>query len=586
MLKKILLICVCVLAMTSAVYAGSEELWVGGVMVTGSGQVTGEGITGSVTYDASTKTLTLSNATIEGSISTEGLKTLTIVGDGTISGENGIQVESCDLTVEGTGSGITVNAEEYGIHNYDGTILLKGTVNATAENNSAIMADNDIVIADGAKVNATSNLKKEDDDYFVDGIYSEHGPITINGGEVTAKGYNAGIGTRAYVEDLGDEYKPITIKGGTVTATGVDNGIYSHKALTIKDCTVVATSTNIYEYPGCDEYSGWSYAGAIYNEFGELHIENSHVTANSYSNAILACNGTLTLGSTMKITKPVGGSIYDNRAICNSEGNCVENAELAVFDTNVVPVPDALVTDEFSYTGKEQKAVSGVYDGFTWSGTTSATNAGEFSCKAVLTDKANSKWSDGTTADRTYNWKITPYKVKYVYATINPEVYTGSPITPTPTVSILKGDDDELVLTKGTDYDLSYKDNVNVGTATMTVTLKGNYAGSVDKQFEIAKAENTLSVKGKKVNIKYSKLKKKNQTSTKGFSFSNKGVGKPTYTKSKGNKKITINKTTGKITVKKGLKKGKYPVKVKVKVPGDANYKAKTKTVTVTVVVK
>ena len=58
--------------------------------------------------------------------------------------------------------------------------------------------------------------------------------------------------------------------------------------------------------------------------------------------------------------------------------------------------------------------------------------------------------------------------------------------------------------------------------------------------------------------------------------FSNKGQGAKTYAKKSGNKKIVIDKKTGKVTVKKGLKKGKYKVTVAVKAAGNGNYKAKT----------
>ena len=71
------------------------------------------------------------------------------------------------------------------------------------------------------------------------------------------------------------------------------------------------------------------------------------------------------------------------------------------------------------------------------------------------------------------------------------------------------------------------------------------------------------------------------------IAFTKNGQGKMTYTKASGNKKIVINKTTGKVTVKKGLKKGTYKVKVKVKAAGNTNYKASAvKTVTFKVKVK
>lgn len=40
-------------------------------------------------------------------------------------------------------------------------------------------------------------------------------------------------------------------------------------------------------------------------------------------------------------------------------------------------------------------------------------------------------------------------------------------------------------LVKGTDYEVSYTDNVNTGTATVTITGKGNYTGSITKTFNI-----------------------------------------------------------------------------------------------------
>ena len=64
-----------------------------------------------------------------------------------------------------------------------------------------------------------------------------------------------------------------------------------------------------------------------------------------------------------------------------------------------------------------------------------------------------------------------------------------------------------------------------------------------------------------------------------------KAQGKLTYKKSGGNKKITVS-AEGKLTVKKGLKKGTYKVKVKVTAAGNKNYKAGSKTATVTVKVK
>ena len=56
--------------------------------------------------------------------------------------------------------------------------------------------------------------------------------------------------------------------------------------------------------------------------------------------------------------------------------------------------------------------------------------------------------------------------------------------------------------------------------------------------------------------------------------------------KSKSSKALSINKKTGKITVKKGAKRGTLVAKVKVRASGNASYKPATKTVKATIVVR
>lgn len=155
---------------------------------------------------------------------------------------------------------------------------------------------------------------------------------------------------------------------------------------------------------------------------------------------------------------------------------------------------------------------------------------------------------------------------------------------------------DGNALKLGTDYTLTIKNSSGTtvaspkaaGTYYVTVEGTGHYEGTAAKAtYKIIKAKNPLTVKGKTVTVKYSKLKKKNQTlKRKTVIYMAKNQGKVTYVKASGNKKITISKTTGSVTVKKGLKKGKYTVKVKVTAAGTNNYNKITKTVAFTVKVK
>lgn len=58
--------------------------------------------------------------------------------------------------------------------------------------------------------------------------------------------------------------------------------------------------------------------------------------------------------------------------------------------------------------------------------------------------------------------------------------YTGNELTPNITLY-----DEDVLLEKGVDYDLSYENNINVGQATIIVTFKGNYNGEKRITFNI-----------------------------------------------------------------------------------------------------
>lgn len=124
-------------------------------------------------------------------------------------------------------------------------------------------------------------------------------------------------------------------------------------------------------------------------------------------------------------------------------------------------------------------------------------------------------------------------------------------------------------------YTVTYSKNKNAGTAKAKITFKNNYSGSKTLSFKINKAANPLKVSARMATVEYSKVKSANQklAVSKVLSFAKKGQGTMSYTKVSGSKKITINKSTGKVAIKKGLKKGTYEVTVKVKAAGNTNYK-------------
>lgn len=173
---------------------------------------------------------------------------------------------------------------------------------------------------------------------------------------------------------------------------------------------------------------------------------------------------------------------------------------------------------------------------------------------------------------------------------IENKTYTGKVISQDIVIK-----DGEETLREGKDYALTYKNNIDPGKASVIIEGLGKYTGTITKTFTIDKAANPLSCKAKTATIKFAKLKKKSRILDVGkvLKFAKKGQGKMTYTLSsakKGKKSfkkyIKINKITGKVTIKKGLNKGTYKVKIKVIAAGNAKYKAGSKTIILIIKIK
>ena len=95
-------------------------------------------------------------------------------------------------------------------------------------------------------------------------------------------------------------------------------------------------------------------------------------------------------------------------------------------------------------------------------------------------------YADGSGYDKGFNLKVRLIGTRPVDAliiTVPDQTYTGSALTP---VTVKDG---ETTLVENTDYTVTYTDNINVGTATATITGIGNYQGSVEKQFKIVNGE-------------------------------------------------------------------------------------------------
>lgn len=142
-----------------------------------------------------------------------------------------------------------------------------------------------------------------------------------------------------------------------------------------------------------------------------------------------------------------------------------------------------------------------------------------------------------------------------------------------------------VIMVAAKDPDDEDPDAASVLTASVRVTV-GNGAA--------VKAANPMTVTPKTVKLKRSTLKKKSvRIARKKAFWITKAKGTRSYKKVGINKskkkyydKFKVNAKTGKITVKRGLKKGTYKLRIKVTAAGTDQYKAVAKTVKVTIRVK
>ena len=125
-----------------------------------------------------------------------------------------------------------------------------------------------------------------------------------------------------------------------------------------------------------------------------------------------------------------------------------------------------------------------------------------------------------------------------------------------------------VTLTKGTDYTLTHKNNINAGTATVVITGIGNYTGTATRTFTINKAANSITA---------SNFVKTYSTAAQSFALGAKAKG-GTLTYSSNNSSITVTKA-GTVTIK-----ARYIGKATITITAQGtNYSKVTKAVTVTV---
>ena len=246
----------------------------------------------------------------------------------------------------------------------------------------------------------------------------------------------------------------------------------------------------------------------------------------------------------------VKGSKHKECTVCKK---VLETAEIpALSRISISKASVTLSTSTYAYDGKAKKpGVTVKLNGKTLKNGTDYTvsysnNTKVGTAKVTITGKGNYTGSVSKTYSIKNNFK------KATVSGISTKAFTGKNITQSITVKY-----NGKTLKNGTDYTVSYSSNKNIGTATVKITGKGSYTGTITKTFKINPAKQEiqkLTAKSKAFFVDWAQ-----KGSATGYE-----IQYATNSKFTSAKKVTItNKKTDKTTVSKLSGKKKYYVRVR-----------------------
>ena len=246
----------------------------------------------------------------------------------------------------------------------------------------------------------------------------------------------------------------------------------------------------------------------------------------------------------------VKGSKHKECTVCKK---VLETAEIpALSRISISKASVTLSTSTYAYDGKAKKpGVTVKLNGKTLKNGTDYTvsysnNTKVGTAKVTITGKGNYTGSVSKTYSIKNNFK------KATISGISNKSYTGKNITQSITVKY-----NGKTLKNGTDYTVSYSSNKNIGTATVKVTGKGSYAGTITKTFKINPAKQEIQKLTAKSKAFFGDWAQKGSATGYEIQYA-------TNSKFTSAKKVTIkNNKTDKTTVSKLSGKKKYYVRVR-----------------------
>ena len=347
----------------------------------------------------------------------------------------------------------------------------------------------------------------------------------------------------------------------TIKATGHKFGNWT----TIKPATCTESGTQIRKCETCGATESKSLSAKDHTEVVDKGYPATCTTAGKTDGSHCSvCNTVIKVQTVINATgHKSSGWIVDKAASIGVKGSkhkectvckkVLETAEIpALSRISISKASVTLSTSTYAYDGKAKKpGVTVKLNGKTLKNGTDYTvsysnNTKVGTAKVTITGKGNYTGSVSKTYSIKNNFK------KATVSGISTKAFTGKNITQSITVKY-----NGKTLKNGTDYTVSYSSNKNIGTATVKVTGKGSYTGTITKTFKINPAKQEiqkLTSKSKAFFVDWAQ-----KGSATGYE-----IQYATNSKFTSAKKVTItNNKTDKTTVSKLSGKKKYYVRVR-----------------------
>ena len=347
----------------------------------------------------------------------------------------------------------------------------------------------------------------------------------------------------------------------TIKATGHKFGNWT----TTKSATCTESGTQIRKCETCGATESKSLSAKGHTEVVDKAIpatctadgktEGSHC---SVCGAVIKAQTTITAtghkssGWIVDKTASIGvkGSKHKECTVCKK---VLETAEIpALSRISISKASVTLSTSTYAYDGKAKKpGVTVKLNGKTLKNSTDYTVSYSNNTK-VGTAKVTIKGKGNYTGSVSKTYSIKNNFKKATVSSISTKAFTGKNITQSITVKY-----NGKTLKKGTDYTVSCSNNKSIGTATVKITGKGSYTGTITKTFKINPAKQEiqkLTAKSKAFFVDWAQ-----KGSATGYE-----IQYATNSKFTSAKKVTItnNKTDTK-TISKLSGKKKYYVRVR-----------------------